>query len=131
VQGSDQYADIARHAENQPPAGIVVLRVEAGIYFANADAVRARVAGAAAEPGVYAVVLDAETIPFIDVTAARVIAALADDLRRRNVDLLITRDIGQVRDLLDREAPDPALHRVYPTVQAAVDAATAARRVPA
>jgi len=51
------------------------------------------------------------------------IAALADDLRRRDVDLLIARDIGQVRDLLDREAPDPALHRVYPTVQAAVDAA--------
>ena len=123
VRGSDQYADIARNADNQPPAGVAVLRVEAGIYFANADAVRARVVAAAAEPGVHAVVLDAETIPFVDVTAARMIAALADDLRRRDVDLLIARDIGQVRDLLDREAPDPALHRVYPTVQAAVDAA--------
>ena len=125
VRGSDQYADIARHADNQPPAGVAVLRVEAGISFANADAVRARVVTAAAEPGVHAVVLDAETIPFVDVTAARMIAALADDLRRRDIDLLIARDIGHVRDLLDREAPDPALHRVYPTVQAAVDAAIA------
>jgi len=69
VRGSDQYADIARNADNQPPAGVAVLRVEAGIYFANADAVRARVVAAAAEPGVNAVVLDAETIPFVDVTA--------------------------------------------------------------
>ena len=56
------------------------------------------------------------------------LAELAGDLRRRGVDLLIARDIGQVRDLLDREAPDPALQHVYPTVQAAVDAATARDR---
>ena len=73
----------------------------------------------------HAVVLDAETIPFVDVTAARMLAALADDLRRRDIELLIARDVGQVRDVLDREAPDPALRRVYPSVQAAVDAAKA------
>ena len=127
MPGSEQYADVARNADNVPPQGIAVLRVEGGVYFANADAIRARVLEAAAGDGVHAIVLDAETIPFVDVTAARMVASLADDLRRRDIDLLIARDVGQVRDLLDREAPDPALHRVYPSVQAAVDAAATHR----
>jgi hypothetical protein len=67
----------------------------------------------------------------VDVTAARMLGGVAEELRRRGVRLMLARDIGQVRDLLGREAPDPALQHVYPTVQAAVDAATAARKGPA
>jgi SulP family sulfate permease len=48
---------------------------------------------------------------------------LAGDLRRRGVALLVARDVGQVRDVRGHESDDPALHHVYPTVQAAVDAA--------
>jgi MFS superfamily sulfate permease-like transporter len=121
MPGSAQYADVARHPENRPPDGVAVLRVEGGAYFANADAIRTCILAAAKDAR--AIVLDAETIPFVDVTAARMLAALAGDLRRDGVELLIARDTGQVRDLLHREAPDPALQRVYPSVQAAVDAA--------
>ena len=80
---------------------------------------------AAAADGVHAVVLDAETIPFVDVTAAKMLDELAGDLRRRGVRLLIARDVGQVRDVLGHAAADPSLQHVYPSVQAAVDAATA------
>ena len=77
----------------------------------------------AADPeGINAVVLDAETIPFIDVTAARMLAALAQDLGRRGVKLLLAHDIGQVRDVLRSVIDDPAITHSYPTVQAAVDA---------
>ena len=67
--------------------------------------------------------IDAETIPFIDVTAARMLAALNQDLRRRNVRLLLARDIGQVRDVLSHAIDDEALTQVYPSVRAAVDEA--------
>jgi sulfate permease, SulP family len=46
---------------------------------------RARARLTAAADGMHAVVLDAETIPFIDVTAARMLDGLAGDLRRRGV----------------------------------------------
>ncbi len=93
VPGSDQYGDIRRHPENRRP------------------------------DGVHPVVLDAETIPFVDVTAAKMLDELAGDLRRRGVTLLVARDIGEVRDILGEAASDPALQRVYPSVQAAVEAA--------
>jgi SulP family sulfate permease len=131
VPGSRQYADIARDPSNQPPDGVAVLRVEGGVYFANADAVRDHVLAAAAGDGVYAVVLDGETIPFVDVTAAKMLDELAGDLRRRGIEVLIARDVGQVRDVLGHTAADPSLQRVYPSVQAAVEAATATGRKPA
>jgi SulP family sulfate permease len=60
---------------------------------------------------------------FIAAIAARMLATLDDDLRRRGVRLLLARDIGQVRDVLRHAIDDPALTRVYPSVQAAVEEA--------
>jgi hypothetical protein len=54
-----------------------------------------------------------------------VLADLAQDLRRREIRLLVARDVGQVRDVLRRvEVPEIAVG-VYPTVDAAVAAALA------
>jgi hypothetical protein len=51
------------------------------------------------------------------------LADLAQDLRRQDADLLVARDVGQVRDVLQRaEVPDIAVG-VHPTVDAAVHAA--------
>jgi anti-anti-sigma factor len=118
-----RYSDIDRHPDNELPSHVAVLRIESSLYFANADAVRTRIMHAAAADGITAVVLDAETIPFIDVTAARMLATLAEDLDQRDVRLLLARDIGQVRDILRSVIDNPAVARHYPTVQAAVAAA--------
>jgi SulP family sulfate permease len=118
-----RYSDVDRHPGNVLADHIAVLRIESGLYFANADPVRSRVLAAAAVDGIAAVVLDAETIPFVDVTSARMLAALEEQLREQGVRLLIARDVGQVRDVLRSATDDPALTHVYPSVRAAVEAA--------
>jgi sulfate permease, SulP family len=117
-----QYGDIQRHPENELEPGIALLRVEGGLFFANADTVRAAVRARAAEPGTRAVVLDAETAPFIDVSAARMLVQLTDDLRRLGVELVLTHSVGQVRDVLRRADTAATLPPAYPSVQAAVEA---------
>jgi SulP family sulfate permease len=92
------------------------------LFFANADAVRGAVRAHALRDGIRAVVLDAETIPYVDVTAARMLVQLDDELARRGVRLVVARDIGQVRDVLRRTGEDGPLLSAYPTVQQAVDA---------
>jgi len=119
---SGQYGDIQRHPENELEPGIALLRVEGGLFFANADTVRAAVRAHAAEPGTRAVVLDAETAPFIDVSAARMLVQVTDDLRRLGVELVLTRSVGQVRDVLRRADTAATLPPAYPSVQAAVEA---------
>jgi len=121
--GDERFEDLERHPESRRVPGVVVLRVESGLFFANAEPVRTQVRRAAAEQGVKTVVLDAETIPFIDVSAARMLDELADELRRGGVSLLLARDVGQVRDVLRKTGGDISRERVFPTVRAAVDAA--------
>jgi sulfate permease, SulP family len=59
-------------------------------------------------PRIEAVVIDAETVPFIDVTAARMLQALDQDLARNHVRLLVAHDVGRVRDVLrSSETPEP------------------------
>jgi sulfate permease, SulP family len=115
------YVDITRQPEAERVDGIAIVRVEGGLYFANADAVRARLMRAGKH--VHTVILDAETIPFVDVTAAEMLDRVAADLRREGVRLVIARDVGLVRDVLDQVASETALHDVYPSVRAAVASA--------
>ena len=46
-----------------------------------------------------------------------------DALRERGVQLLIARDVGQVRDVVRHVVQDRVLTNLYPTVEAAVQAA--------
>jgi high affinity sulfate transporter 1 len=119
-----QYTDVARHPENEPVPGIVVLRPESGLFFANADAVRDHIRGAVT-PDTTGIVLDAATMPYIDVTAATMLGELASDLERDGIRFVLARDIGQVRDLIGRTGAGGVL-RAYPTVEEAVEALTAA-----
>jgi sulfate permease, SulP family len=119
----DRYGDLDRNPTNDTVPGVVILRVEGGLFFANADAVRTTIRAAAAREGVKAIVLDCETIPFIDVTAASMLAELTEDLERDGVRFVVAREIGQVRDLLEVAGATDA-RQVFPTVRDAVAAVT-------
>ena len=123
VPGGGQYGDLARHPENEAPDGVAVLRVESALFFANADAVRDALLAAGEEDGIDAVVLDAETVPVIDATAAAMLAEVQDTLRRRDVRLLLARDVAVVRDLLREAGAGDALLETHPSVREAVAAA--------
>ena len=117
---SGHFSDLDRHPENRRVEGITVLRIEGGLFFANVGAIAADIRSAARSDHVHAIVLDAETMPFIDVTAAKVLDQVARDLRANGVRLVIARDVGQVRDVLDTAPGDSILDYAYPTVDQAV-----------
>ena len=112
------YADRRRHPEYPVTQGIHVLRIEGGLFFANADAARAMIKRyVTAETR--ALVIDAETIAFVDVTAVRMLDVLAGDLARQGVVLAIAHDIGQVRDMLAEGEVTESL-RVFATIDSAI-----------
>jgi SulP family sulfate permease len=124
VPGTSQWADVAQHPEDETIPGVAILRAESGLFFANADHVRVTINEAATAEGIHAVVLDGETVPFVDVTAARMLDELTADLHRRGVRLVIARDVGQVRDVL-AQSGGAAVPEYFPSVRAAVDAVRA------
>ncbi len=123
---SDQWGDVGRHPENETAPGVAVLRVESALFFANADVIRHEIRNHAAQ-GARAIVLDAASVPAIDVTAVTMLVELADDLRREGIELVLARDIAAVRDLVHLREGEARL-RSFPTVQAAIDELTADER---
>ncbi|SDU78809.1 high affinity sulphate transporter 1 [Jiangella alkaliphila] len=122
--GADQWADVDRHPENRPVPGVVVVRVESPMIFANADTVQERLRELAEFDGVRALVLDAAAVPAIDVTAAQMMRDLAEALRGRGVAFVAVGNLGQVRDVLRESGAAEVLTTVYPTIDAAVAAVT-------
>jgi high affinity sulfate transporter 1 len=119
------WTDLELHPEAAHDPSCLVLRIEGGLFFANADHVRAAIRDSVAED-TQAVVLDAGNAAFIDVTATRMLTQLAQELDRMGISLSIANAIGQTRDVL-REAADESASpvRTYPTIDQAVGAAIA------
>jgi SulP family sulfate permease len=119
-----RYSDVRGRPENVVPDRATILRVESGLFFANADVVHRALRTHATEDHVDAIVLDAEAIPFVDISAARMLSDAAAELRGRGVTLLLVHDVGQVRDVLRAVVDeDPELQIVYPTIAEALAAA--------
>ena len=118
-----RWIDASRAPGAPQTPGVVVARVESGVFFANADHVRERLRSLV-DAGCGALVLDAQTTPFIDITAAHMLDELAVTLRREGVGLVIAGDIGQVRDVVraagDQGRASPPLYRTVDDAVAAV-----------
>ncbi|MCD9625190.1 SulP family inorganic anion transporter [Rhabdothermincola salaria] len=126
------YHDLGRHPEGERLPGIVIVRFDAPLFFANGgmfgDYVRSVVADAGHE--VETVILAAEPITDIDATAVDELVDLDDHLAARGITLILAEMKGPVKDHLrryglgDRFDPD----RFAPTVGSAVDAILGAER---
>jgi high affinity sulfate transporter 1 len=119
-----RWVDVSRQPDAAQAPSIVVLRPEAGLFFANADAVRRFVLDSI-DGSTTGVVLDGESMPFIDVTAARELHKLSVELGQRGIRLVLARNVGQVRDLLDVDQVEERVEEqveVYGTVESAVKA---------
>ncbi len=113
------WVDADRHPDLKSRPDLLVVRVESGLFFANADYIREQIDELCTDR-TRLVVLDAETSPSIDVTAAAMLVDLERDLGRRRIDFRIARSIGQFGDALAAADPGTAAPRLYPTVAAAV-----------
>ncbi|MFI6866160.1 SulP family inorganic anion transporter [Nocardia sp. NPDC050406] len=119
AQQGSLWLDADRHPDLPRRPDLLVVRVESGLFFANADYVRERIEHLCTDR-TRLVVLDAETSPTIDVSAAAMLTELRESLARRRIDFRIARSIGQFGDELGSAAPGNASVPVYPTVRAAV-----------
>lgn len=129
VKDGTRWVESTDEADPRHVEGVTVIRVEAGLFFANADTVRDRTSDLATGD-TRAIVLDAETSPFIDVSAVSMLVELHDALSGRGIQFAIAREVGQFQDVIGTAAPDSAL-QVYPTVAEALTAQARGRPGPA
>lgn len=94
------YGDISRHPRYPQVTGIIILRVEAPLYFFNANVARDQILSQVAATRPVAVVLDIGASADLDISSNDMLQALAETLRGEGVELLLAQAHGSVRDRL-------------------------------
>jgi high affinity sulfate transporter 1 len=104
VDGLKGYHDRERHPEGRQVPGLVLLRFDAPLFFANGDLFRETVLDAvdAADRPVRRVVVASEPITDVDTTAADVLEELLDVLDRREIGLAFAELKDPVKDKVKR-----------------------------
>ncbi len=106
IPGTPDFKDVARNDEFILYPGVLILRFDAPLVFANAHTVKGRVLDKVDEERyVEMVILDMETSPMLDVTASEVLGELDDLLRQRNIIFRLANCTGEVRDMLRATYP--------------------------
>jgi MFS superfamily sulfate permease-like transporter len=124
VERRKGYHDRGRHPDGRRVPGLLILRFDAPLFFANAqlfaDFVR-RSVDDAPQP-VHWVAVAAEPITDVDTTAADVLERIDDELAARGVRLVFAELKGPVKDRLRRYGLGTRFgrDRFYPTIGTAV-----------
>ena len=118
------YSDLGRHPEDTPVPGVLIVRVDAQLYYANAltvrDRVKAMIAEMASPPR--AVILDSAAWDQLDLTSVEVIKGLVKELRGHGIAVYLADvhapvlEYARQTGLLESIGED----HVFPTVDAAV-----------
>ncbi|HMK08528.1 MAG TPA: SulP family inorganic anion transporter [Anaerolineales bacterium] len=102
---TEEFIDLARHPEAEPIPDLVTLRLEAGLFYANANEIRraieAEVEKRPSPPK--GVLLEMGATGYIDLTSIDVLVELVRELREQSITVILAHVLGKVRDQL-REA---------------------------
>ncbi len=119
------YLSIDRHPQSETYPGLIIFRLDGELFFANATYFRDRVRErrTAADPPARAILVDAEAIHDLDITAAEMLKELTSELATDGVELLFARVHQTVREMMQRSGVEDAVgpDHIYPSVQAGVD----------
>ena len=123
-RGTQSYRDVSAHPEDEQLPGVVVLRVDGGLFFATADAIDDRVRGLVHDrPGLRLLVLDCEGMNFVDAQGAAALTELVELAHDSDVSFRIARLKSAVLAVLERDGMLDRIgrDRVHAGVQQAVD----------
>ncbi len=104
LRGTDRFADSARYPESETIPQVLVLRVESGLFYFNAENVKNEVLEHLRGRGVVdLVVIDLSTSPNIDLAGVRMLSELGEQVAKAGASLVLAEVHGDVRDLLHAE----------------------------
>lgn len=104
LSGTDRFVDSSRYPETTPVPGILVLRVESGLFYFNAQPVKNEILRRMRQGDpVRLVVIDLSTSPNVDLAGVRMLGELEEQLTQAGVSLKLAEVHGAVRDLFQVE----------------------------
>jgi len=104
LEGSDRFVDMSRNPGSKQVPGTLVVRIESGLFYFNAENVHSEILDHVRRRGaVNLVIIDLSTSPNIDLGGARMLGQLHEKLTKSGVLLKLAEVHGSARDLLQAE----------------------------
>jgi len=124
------FADLSRHPDYAPVPGVLIVRADGALYFANALTIRERIKAMVdeMEPQPNTVIIDASAQDEIDLTSADMLKSLVKELQGKGMTVMMAdvhtpvREFSRKTGLLDLVGED----HLFPTVELAVQHAETA-----
>jgi anti-anti-sigma factor len=126
--GNHDFVDCSTHPEAKPVAGMLVIRPNAPLFFANADAILGAVARRARETGSTKVVLSLEETDDLDSSSLEALTELRETMAAQRKSLTLARVHDRVRIMLNRGGLADLASTATFSVDDAVTAANDERR---
>jgi sulfate permease, SulP family len=103
VPGQPQFSSLQENPGNIPVPGLLIVRADEGIFYANADSIKNQIMELVSEsdPAARAVVLDMEMTGDLDLAGAEMLAELRKELHEEGITLRLSRLQRSARALLD------------------------------
>jgi sulfate permease, SulP family len=120
------YVEADTHPDATTPDGVLVVKVNGPLFFADAASFRTGLLNLVSANGLTTVVVDLEATPAIDLDGADMLTKVHDQLTDRGLRLLLTHADTPELDLLRRAGTLDVIgeKNIFETVRAAVTAAT-------
>ena len=126
LPGTETYRNLKRNPEALTDACIVIVRMDASLYFANVNAFRELITSVdTADDRLEAMVIDMYPVNTLDSTGAHGLADAIEDIRQHGVDVYLSGVKGPVMDILRATGiahaigDDHFFHEVHDAVEAA------------
>jgi SulP family sulfate permease len=118
------YGDLARHPENLSVPGLLIVRLDAPLYFLNANVARSQLLDliSSTQPAPLAVLFDLGASADLDIASLDMLKNLVVELDEIGIDVLLAQVRGSVRDRLRLASlmTEIGEDRIYLSVAAAV-----------
>ena len=98
------FGDLTRHPDAEAIPGLLVVRLDAPLYFFNANVARSQILAlvTATDPSPQGILIDLAATADLDVTSADMLYELVGDLEERSIEVLLAQVKGSVRDRMRR-----------------------------
>ncbi len=117
IPGTNEFRDVVRHPENITYPGLLLVRVDAPLIFANSHTVKSQITDHVdVDWNIEDVLLDLEASPMLDVTATDMLKELCSSLKEKGVNLKVANPTGEVRDTLKACALDEVVGPIHPSM---------------
>ena len=96
------YTSLERNPDNEKIPGLLILRLDAPLFFANANVARSHVLAvlAACDPPPKAILFDIGASYTLDITCLDMLSSLVSELREAQIEILLSNVRGPARDKL-------------------------------